>query len=301
MGKIAFVFSGQGDQFPGMGRELYESSPDAATVFEACEALRPGTMEQCFRGPAEALKQTKNTQPCLFAMELAAAAAVKAAGICPDAAAGFSLGEVSAAAAAGLFDLETGFRMVCERGRLMQRDAEKQETAMAAVVKLPGETVEALCKQFGMYPVNYNCPGQISVSGLSENLPAFSQAVKEAGGRALPLKVRGAFHSPFMKEASEGFKEALKTADFRAPRIPLYSNFTALPYSEDAAALLAKQIVSPVRWEALIRNMIADGADVFVEIGPGKTLTNMIRKIDGKVKTYCIAELSTLISEVEPC
>lgn len=301
MGKIAFVFSGQGDQFPGMGKELYKTSPAAAAVFDSCEALRPGTLNQCFWGSEEDLKETKNTQPCLFALELAAFDDLTSKGIQPEVVAGFSLGEVAAAAAAGVFDLNTGFSLVCQRGTLMQEAAEAQDTAMAAVVKLPREKVEELCARFCMYPVNYNCPGQVSVSGLAENLVAFSQAVKAAGGRALPLKVKGAFHSPFMNEAAEAFGAALAGAKICANTIPLYSNVTASLYDGDAAGLLEKQICSPVRWEEIIRNMIGAGIDTFVEIGPGKTLTNMIRKIDGTVKTYCIAERSALLSEVTSC
>lgn len=301
MGQIAFVFSGQGDQFPGMGRELYETYVAAASVFDDCEALRPGTREQCFSGTAEELKETKNTQPCLFAMEMAAFAVLNEAGIHPDAVAGFSLGEVVAATAAGIFTPEAGFRLVCRRGALMQEAAEAQDTAMAAVVKLSNEKVEELCAQYGIYPVNYNCPGQVSVAGPAEEMPAFSQAVKAAGGRALPLKVKGAFHSPFMAEAAEGFGKALAGETLCQSTVPLYSNFTACPYEGDGADLLAKQICNPVRWEETIRNMICSGIDTFVEIGPGKTLTNMIRKIDGSVKTYCIAELSTLLTEVTPC
>lgn len=302
MGKIAFVFAGQGDQFPGMGKELYETEPAAKAVFDACETIRPGTLKQCFEGSADELKETANTQPCLFAMELAAAAALNEKGIRPDMVAGFSLGEVVAATAAGLFTPETGFSLVCKRGHLMQKASETQDTAMAAVVKLTNEQVESICAQFeGVYPVNYNCPGQVSVSGLTNAMPAFFQAVKAAGGRALPLKVKGAFHSPFMLEASKAFGEVLSKADFRETAIPLYSNLTANPYEGSVSELLARQIASPVRWEAIIRNMIAAGADTFVEIGPGKTLSNMIKKIDGNVKICCIAELSNLLTEVTPC
>lgn len=302
MGGIAFVFSGQGDQFPGMGKELYDTYPAAARVFDLCEKLRPGTLKQCFEGTAEELKQTANTQPCLFAMELAAAAVLQEAGIRPKAAAGFSLGEVAAATTAGVFDLETGFRMVCRRGELMQAEAEKFDTAMAAVVKLSAETVCALCENFpDIYPVNFNCPGQVTVSGLAETMPGFSAAVKAAGGRALPLKVRGAFHSPYMQEAARAFGETLAAAAVESPKIPLYSNVTALSYGDDPAGLLSRQIASPVQWEQLVRNMIASGIDTFIEIGPGRTLTNMIRKIDPEVKTYCVADLPQILSEVTPC
>ena len=285
MGRVAFVFSGQGDQYPGMGKELFEKYPTAGGIFDLCDQIRPGTASQCFSGTAEELKETANTQPCLFAMELAAAEVLREKGIVPDAAAGFSLGEVIAAAFAGLFDHSTGFSLVCRRGQLMQAAAEKQDTAMAAVVKLPAETVEALCANHpGLYPVNYNCPGQITVSGLSSEMVAFSAEVKAAGGRALPLKVKGAFHSPFMADAAKAFAEDLAKTEMNPPGISLYSDVTAEEYSGDPAYLLAKQIASPVRWEALVRNLIAAGVDTFIEIGPGKTLTNMITKIDPAVK-----------------
>ena len=285
MGRVAFVFSGQGDQYPGMGKELFEKYPTAGGIFDLCDQIRPGTASQCFSGTAEELKETANTQPCLFAMELAAAEVLREKGIVPDAVAGFSLGEVIAAAFAGLFDHSTGFSLVCRRGQLMQAEAEKHDTAMAAVVKLPAETVEALCANHReLYPVNYNCPGQITVSGLSSEMAAFSAEVKAAGGRALPLKVKGAFHSPFMADAAKAFAEDLAKTEMNPPAISLYSDVTAEEYSGDPAYLLAKQIASPVRWEALVRNLIAAGVDTFIEIGPGKTLTNMITKIDPAVK-----------------
>ena len=299
MGKIAFVFSGQGDQYPGMGKELAERYPTATRVYEMCERLRPGTTAQCFDGSEEELKETKNTQPCLFAMELAAASVLMEKGITPDAAAGFSLGEIVAATVSGFFDNETGFRLVCRRGELMQREAEKFDTSMAAVVKLTPEQVQDVCAKYpDIYPVNFNCPGQITVSGLSEQMPDFFADVKAAGGRALPLKVKGAFHSPFMSKAAEAFAEELARAEIREGSIPLYSNLTAGPYDGDTVGLLSKQICNPVQWEKLIRNMIADGVDTFIEIGPGKTLTNMIRKISADVKAISVDDY---LSEVEVC
>ena len=289
MGGISFVFSGQGDQYPGMGKELCDLYPEAEKVFRLCDAIRPGTSEQCFSGTAEELKETANTQPCLFAMELAAAQVLLEKGICPDAVAGFSLGEVAAATVAGCFDLETGFRLVCKRGELMQAEAEKHDTAMAAVVKLSAEEVSSLCEKYeGLYPVNFNCPGQTTVSGLSSQMAAFSAEVKAAGGRALPLKVKGAFHSPFMAEAAKAFASELENAERRENTIPLYSNVTAEPYAGDPAPILAKQIESPVQWEKLVRNLITSGIDTFIEIGPGKTLTNMIRKIDTNVNAVSV-------------
>lgn len=291
MGKIAFVFSGQGDQHPGMGRQLQELYGAAAKVFALCDSLRPGTSGQCFEGTEEELKQTANTQPCLFAMELAAATVLMEQGTSPDAVAGFSLGEVVAATVSGLFDPETGFRLVCRRGELMQQAAEQFDTAMAAVVKLTEEQVQAICANYShVYPVNFNCPGQITVSGLASQMADFSADVKAAGGRAIPLKVKGAFHSPFMKEAAAAFKEVLQQVQPQKPSIPLYSNMTAGLYTDDVTSLLSQQICNPVRWEKIIRNMIDQGIDTFIEIGPGKTLTNMIKKISPEVNAVSVLD-----------
>ena len=299
MGKIAFVFSGQGDQFPGMGKDLYEKYPVAKKIYDLCDEIRPGTSDQCFNGTEEELKETKNTQPCLYAMELAAASVLMEKGITPDVVAGFSLGEVVAATVSGAFDNETGFRLVCKRGELMQSEAEKMDTSMAAVVKLTPEQVRAVCSKYSdVYPVNFNCPGQITVSGLSSQMTAFFVDVKAAGGRAIPLKVKGAFHSPFMKAAAESFAEELKKAEVKERSITLYSNMTAEPYADDVVGLLSSQICSPVQWETIIRNMVSDGVDTFIEIGPGKTLTNMIQKISTDVKAVNITEY---LAKVEEC
>lgn len=289
MDRIGFLCSGQGDQYPGMGKDFYDQYPAAKEVFQLCERLRPGTIDQCFFGTEEELRQTKNTQPCLFSMELAAAAALKSTGITPQAAAGFSLGEVTAAVVSGLLDPETGFRLVCRRGVLMQREAEKTDAFMAAVVKLSKEQVEQICLDFSqVYPVNFNCPGQITVSGLKSQMEEFYGAVRAMGGRAIPLKVAGGFHSPFMEKAAKEFEKELQNISMGSPAIPLYSNVIAAPYGEDGRTLLAEQIKSPVRWEALIRRMIADGIDTFVELGPGSTLTNMMKKIDPHVKAVSL-------------
>ncbi len=299
MDKIAFVFSGQGDQFPGMGKEIYERYPVAKEIFDSCNRLRPGTSIQCFNGTENELKETKNTQPCLFAMELASASVLIERGIVPKAVAGFSLGEVVAATVSGLFDNETGFRLVCKRGELMQDEAEKHDTSMAAVVKLTPTQVQELCNKYSnVYPVNFNCPGQITVAGLSSQIPDFSADVKKAGGRAIPLKVNVAFHSPFMNDTAKAFAAELAQTDIKAPIIPIYSNFTAEPYGDDIIELLSAQICNPVQWEKLIRNMISDGADTFVEIGPGRTLTNIIRKISTDVRAVSLAEY---LAEVEKC
>jgi len=303
MGKLAFVFSGQGDQYSGMGKNLFEQYTPAKEVFEMCDDLRLGTSTQCFCGTEEELKETKNTQPCLCAFELAAATVLSHEGIKPDVVAGFSLGEVVACTFAGLVNEETGFRLVCKRGELMQQASEKQDTFMAAVVKLTQEQVEELCKECqDVYAVNYNCPGQITIAGLSSQKDVFFTLVKEAGGRAIPLKVSGAFHSPFMKEAADSFYHELNKVDLQKSHVVVYSNVTAQPYTnDDEKMLLSKQICNPVRWENTIRNMIASGVDTFVEIGPGKTLTNIIGKIDTNIKSYSVNDLSAVLSEVRSC
>lgn len=288
MGRIAYVFAGQGDQYPGMGKNIWDRYDIAKDVYKMCDKIRPGTSKQCFEGTEEELKQTDNTQPCLFAMELAAAKVLLDKGIKPDVVAGFSLGEVTAATFAGIVDERSGFKLVCRRGELMQRAAEQFDTFMAAVVKLSNEQVESICDRYeNVYPVNYNCPGQVTVSGLTSQMADFSADVREAGGRAIPLKVKGAFHSPFMKEAAESFAGELRKCtslnNTAGTQITLYSDVTAQPYTDDIVKLLSNQICSPVRWEQIIRNMIADGVDTFVEIGPGKTLSNMIKKIDASV------------------
>ena len=301
MSKIAFVFSGQGAQAPGMGKELYECSAAAKAVFDLCDSIRPGTSQQCFNGTKEELTVTANTQPDMFAVEVAAAKALVEAGIVPDALAGFSLGEISALAFSGAVSLEDGFRLVCQRGQLMQDASNAVDSAMVAVVKLPPEKVEELAGQFDqVYPVNYNSPAQTVCAGLSASMEGFKAAVKEAGGRALPLKVSGAFHSPFMASAAEGLKQVLAPMTFGTPDYPLYSNVTALPYEEGQFQdLLSRQVVSPVRWQTIVENMIAAGVDTFIEVGPGKTLTGLIDKINSDVKTLNVEDAESLRHTIE--
>ena len=287
MGKVAFVFSGQGAQYPGMGKELMETYPAARSVFERLEAKKPGLMRLCFESSKEELMETRNTQPAMFAVETATAAILDDISIKADAAAGFSLGEMAALVYAGVVSLEEGFELVSERGALMQREAEKHKAAMSAVLKLAPEKVEALASGFeGIYPVNYNSPGQIVVSGTEEALPAFEARVKEEGGRVMRLSVGGGFHSPFMKDAAEAFGKELERFSFSAPSLPIYSNALGDVYGEDIKGTLARQIDSPVKWEMIVRKMIGNGVDTFIEIGPGSTLTGLIRKIDSTVRTF---------------
>lgn len=294
MAKVAFVFSGQGDQYPGMGADLAQTSEAAENIFAVCDEIRPGTSAMCFGGSAEDLRVTSNTQPCLYAMELAAAEALAESGLQADCVAGFSLGEVAAAAFAGYYSVQAGFRLVMRRGELMQACADRVRTSMVAVLKLSSEKVEELAGHFGqVYPVNYNCPGQISVAGQADQMRKFMAEVRENGGRAVPLKVAGAFHSPFMEGAREPFASAIDEELEKSPigAIPLYSDVTAQPYGENVTELLSSQLCNPVRWEQLVRNMMESGVDTFVEIGPGRTLTNMIHRISADVKAVPYREM----------
>ena len=280
MGKIAFLFAGQGAQYPGMGKELCEASPAAAKVFAAADAVRPGTSRQCFEGTKEELTQTVNTQPTVFAVDLAAAVALQEAGIRPDGVAGFSLGEVAAVTFAGLFGLEAGFELVTARGECMDAAAKAHPGAMVAVLGMEDEEVEALCRQFDeAWPVNYNSGGQVVVATREENAQPLIAKVKEQGKKAMRLAVSGAFHSPYMEDASRRLAEKLAGMQLGRMSLPVYANVTAQPYGEDAAGLLARQVKSPVRWRRTIQQMAEDGYTTFIEVGPGKTLSGLVKKI----------------------
>ena len=289
MGKIAFVFAGQGAQHIGMGRALYDASPAVKDIFDEAEARRPGTLSLMFEGDEAELKKTENTQPCLYLADLAAAAALREAGVSPDAVAGFSLGEIPALAFAGAYSAADGFALAAVRGDAMGKAAAAVSASMAAIVKMTNEQVEALCAQFdGVYPVNYNCPGQLVVSARTEVMKPFCDAVKAAGGRALPLNVSGGFHSPFMESAAAEFGAHLAGVEICTPALPAYSNYTAALYGDEVKSLLEMQIKSPVRWETIIRRMADAGLDTFVECGPGSTLAKLITKILPDARTFSV-------------
>ena len=287
MGKIALVFSGQGAQYPGMGKELFEASEAAKAVYEMADAVRPGTSAQCFAGRQEELNTTINTQPCVFAADLAAAKAVVELGIRPDCVAGFSLGEIAAAGFAGMLSEREAFELVCRRAELMNAAAEQNKGAMAAVLKLEAGKVEEICGRFQeAWPVNYNCPKQTVAAASEAVIDELCAAVKAEGGKGVRLAVSGAFHSPYMQSAADGLRDYLAEKELRAPEIPVYANATAQPYGENAGELLCRQCASPVLWQKTLENMAEEGVDTFIEVGVGKTLTGLVKKTLPQAKVY---------------
>ncbi len=299
MGKIAFVFAGQGAQYPGMGQSLCENFSTVKRLYENADILRPGTSEQSFTGTDVLLKQTINTQPCVFLADLAAALALNERGISADLCAGFSLGELAALAYSGVFTHTDAFEAVTFRAVCMDRASRAMdgEPAMAAVMKLTAEEVESICADLdGVYPVNYNSPGQIAISGTKTGIEAFCE--KATGVRVIPIPVSGAFHSPYMATASAEFENVLTKYRINPSDVPVYANLTGEIYPTDVVTTLAEQMKSPVRWQKTIENMIADGADTFIECGPGKTLAGLIKRIDKSVKVYSVQDTDTLDTAV---
>ena len=295
MGKIALIFSGQGAQYTGMGKEIYENSKAAKAVFDMADSIRPNTSQQCFNGDISELSITANTQPCVFTVDLAVARAVEELEIKVDCVSGFSLGEIAALAFSGMLSDEDAFKLVCKRGELMDKAAKANPGAMLAVMKLPADEIEKICSQFeDTYPVNYNSPAQTVVATKEGNVDALIEAFSNAKGRAKRLAVSGAFHSPFMAEAAEGLMEYMEKVEFNEPNIPLYSNYTAKPYEGDYKALVKAQVENPVKWQTIVENMVSDGVDTFIEVGVGKTLTGLVKRIDGNVKAIKVENVADL-------
>ena len=292
MGSVAFLFAGQGAQHPAMGVDLIEASPAAAEVFAIVDEVRPGTSEQCRSASKEELSQTENTQPCVFVHDLAAAIALRERGVVPAACAGFSLGEVAALTFAGTFDTRAGFELVCERAALMATAAERHPGGMRAVIKLDAAQVEGLAKQAGedCWPVNYNSPQQTVVAGAPDALQTLDVLVKEAGGRAMKVAVSGAFHSPYMAEATCGLAAYIDAGHAPSPLlIPVMANMTAAPYPADpraASDVLANQVSHAVRWVDTLHALQDKGIDTFIEVGPGKTLSGLVKRTLSDVRVY---------------
>ena len=278
-----FMFPGQGSQFPGMAKELYETNPTAREMFDrANEILGFDITEIMFNGTAEDLKQTKVTQPAVFLHSVILAKC--SPDFKPDMVAGHSLGEFSALTAAGALDFEDGLRLVSIRAHAMQKACEANPGTMAAILALPAETTEAVCAEVDgiVVPANYNCDGQIVISGAVDAVAEASERLKAAGAkRALILPVGGAFHSPLMQPAAEELAAGIESVEFKTPVCPVYQNVTALPTTDPAEIKknLLAQLTAPVRWTQSVVNMVADGATSFTEAGPGKVLQGLVLKI----------------------
>ena len=291
----AFVFPGQGAQFVGMGKDLYENNPVAKEMFDkANEILGFNITDLMFNGTDEDLRQTKVTQPAIF-LHSVILAKTMGDDFNPDMVAGHSLGEFSALVAAGALSFEDGLRLVSARAQAMQKACEKTPSTMAAVLALPDAKVEELCASVTegvVVPANYNCPGQIVISGSIEGVDAACAKMLEAGAkRALKLKVGGAFHSPLMDPAKIELEAAIKATEIHTPKCPVYQNVDALPHTDPAEIKknLVAQLTASVRWTQSVKNMVADGATDFTECGPGAVLQGLIKKIDGTVNAHGIA------------
>ena len=287
--KKAYVFPGQGAQYSGMGKDLYESNPKARALFDkADEILGFKISEIMFGGTDEELKQTRVTQPAIFLHSVALAVALGEE-FQPDMVAGHSLGELSALTAAGALSFEDGLRLVSARAEAMQKACEVKPSTMAAVIALADEKVEEVCAGINgvVVAANYNCPGQVVISGEVESVQAACVALKEAGAkRALPLNVSGAFHSPMMEPARAELQKAIEATEFHTSRCAVYQNVDAQPHTDpvEIKQNLIAQLTSPVRWTQSVERMCADGATAFEELGPGQVLQGLIKKINKEVE-----------------
>ena len=291
--KNAYVFPGQGSQFKGMGLDLYNSSDDAKKLFDqANEILGFDITKIMFEGTDEELKQTNVTQPAIFIHSVILAKVSN--DFNPDMVAGHSLGEFSALVAAGALTFEDGLKLVAKRADAMQKACELRPSTMAAILGLPDATIEEICASIEdeiVVPANYNCPGQVVISGTIEGVEKACELLKAAGAkRALILPVGGAFHSPLMEPAREELAAAIAEAKIESPICPVYQNVDALP-STDVATIrknLVAQLTAPVKWTQSVENMVADGAGIFIESGPGKVLQGLVKKIAGSVELKSI-------------
>ncbi len=302
MTQTAWVFPGQGSQSVGMCRDLYDNVKSARVIFEQADiALGFPLTKLCFEGPEDELRQTINAQPALVTAGYACLEAVKEiAGdklLSPAFTAGHSLGEYTALAAAGVVDFTTAVRLARERGRLMHEAGQKRPGGMAAILGLDETKLADICKQTDTTMANINCPGQIVISGAIENIKRATELATAAGAsRSVPLQVSGAFHSPLMQPAAEGLTKYIDATTFKTPSIPVIGNVTALPLttSEDIKIELKKQLLSPVQWQRSIEYMVQKGVTTFIEIGPGRVLAGLIKRINKEVVTQNLGDLAAI-------
>ena len=286
----AYIFPGQGAQFTGMGLDLYENSPEAQHLFEDANAILGFNItDVMFEGTADQLKETKVTQPAIFLHSVILAKTLGDS-FKPEMVAGHSLGEFSALVAAGALSFEDGLKLVSQRAQAMQKACELQPSTMAAVLGLEDKVVEDICAQIDgvVVAANYNCPGQLVISGEVSAVERACEALKEVGAkRALMLPVGGAFHSPMMEPAREELAAAIENTTFSKPNCPIYQNVTATAITDEneIKANLISQLTAPVRWTQSVQQMIKDGATLFTEVGPGKVLQGLVKKIDREAQT----------------
>jgi [acyl-carrier-protein] S-malonyltransferase len=292
--RIAFCFPGQGSQEVGMGRAFFETVPESRTVYaEAAEAAGFDVAALCFEGPIDELTRTDLQQPALVATSLACLAAVTAAGLRPDVVIGHSVGEYSALGAAGVLSVRDAVALVAARGRATAAAAAEQPGAMAAIIGLDDRVVEQLCAEVGeVWPANYNCPGQLVVSGRTEAVEAMLAAATERGARrTVVLKVTGAFHSPLVVSAADRLRPAIESVRFHPPQTPYMSTVTAsIERGDRLGDLLVAQLSAPVRFTQAVRVLVADGVDTFVEIGPGQVLAGLVKRIDRGVTALSVGD-----------
>ncbi|MCU0651201.1 MAG: ACP S-malonyltransferase [Candidatus Omnitrophica bacterium] len=301
MEKVAFLFAGQGSQYAGMGKDLYENFPEARQVFDkACEVLGIDLKKLAFEGPDQVLKPTNISQPAIVTMTIAAYEAFKKIhGVVPVFCAGLSLGEYSALIASGSISFSEGISLIKKRGEIMEEAAKKHPGKMAAVIDLASDKLADICKNTGAQIANLNCPGQTVITGTADAVAKASAAAQEAGAkRVIQLEVSGGFHSSLMKEASLELEAVLNTINIKDAQIPVISNYTAQPQTDAKAirADLVSQIYSSVRWEESMRCILAQGVTRFVEFGPGKVLKGLMRRIDPSAQVYSIEKKDDIIN-----